>query len=248
MPVANLQAYTTVALRVRSSAFAAQGAAVSLEQQVLASLKAKCGFQQVPSGTAADVILDLNITNSGRGGGGFISNDNVATVDALLVLTDGIDGGLLGTATIHGKSGGMIINNGDPATDATGAMAQSVGDLLAKSGCSGPRVARAEPEVTPPIVGSAAPDESRRPEAERLNDAGKEKLYAADLPGALALFQQAMAMLPDAKYEFNGCLTLGAQERWDAAIQSCKKARSLNPSVALGAKIDKRLEILAQHQ
>lgn len=244
-PVANLQTFTTTLVRVRSTAFAAQGAVVNLQNQVIAVLAKKCAFQQAADGATADVILDLTINQTGRGSSGIITNENVQTVSALLVLTDGADGGLLGTASIHGESSGSFMGGGDPIQEATGAIANSVGDLLVQSGCNGPRVAKAAPE--PPPVVATAPDESKRPEAEKLSDAGKEKLYNSDLPGALALFQQANALLPDAKYEFNGCLVLGALERWDEAIASCKKARTMNASPALIEKIDKRLAGFAEH-
>ncbi|CAN5867620.1 hypothetical protein BH11MYX2_BH11MYX2_34350 [soil metagenome] len=245
MPVANLQTYSTVLLRVRSTAFAAQGPRATLSDAVLAMLNQRCGFRQAAPGSPADLILDLTITRTGTGGSGWISNDNLVTIESLLVLTDGVDGSLLGTATIHGKSSGQLINGGDPTQEASGAIAKSVGDLLAQSGCTGARVARAAPE--PPPVATTAVDESKRPAAEKLNDAGKDKLYNSDLAGALALFQQANGLLPDARYEYNGCVVLGALERWADATQSCMRARSMNPGPALLEKIDKRLELFASH-
>jgi hypothetical protein len=271
MPVANLQTHRTVALRVHTSAFAAQGQAVFLENAVTQKLKEKCSFEAVgrpPAGAKADLVLDLNITKVARGGGGIISNPNLAVVDTLLVLTDGQDGELLGTATIHGKSSGMLVNNNVPETQAIEVTAQTIAEMLAKSGCHGPRIAKAAP---PPVEqpGSAGPiaqpgsngpvgpgpgsantivtppvDETHRAEAEALNDQGKEKLYAADLPGALALFQQANAKLPDARYEFNVCLTFAAQEKWGDAMTACKSARGMNPRADLAAKIDQRIGLL----
>jgi len=266
MPVANLQSYRTVSLRVHTAAFASQGQAVILENAVLAKLRQQCGFEQVgpPGATPADVVLDLNITNIGRGGGGFISNPNLATVDTLLVLTDGQDGELLGTSRIRGKSSGMIINSSQPEGEAIEVVAKTVGDLLAKSGCGGPRIARATPPVPPgPGAGSASegagsgsasegsaapPDDARRAEAEKLNEQGKEKLYSADIPGAMAAFQQANTLVPDARYAFNLCLVLGAQEQWDNAIVACRQARGMNPQPTLAAKIDTRLNLLQHRQ
>jgi hypothetical protein len=268
MPVANLKSYRTVALSVRSTAFASQGLASYLESSVLQKLQRQCGFEQVgrAGGPAADVVLDLNITASGRGGGGLISNNNLATIDTLLVLSDGQSGDLLGTARIRGKSSGMIINNERPEQEAIEVVAKSVTDLLAKSGCTGPRIARAEP---PPQTGSAAGsgdgsaagsgtsegsgsaapvDDARRAEAEALNEDGKLKLRSADIPGALAAFEKASALVPDARYQYNVCLTLEAQEQWAKAVAACKQARAMNPEPRLVAKIDKRLELLAAHQ
>lgn len=260
MPVANLQSYRTVALRVHSSGAASQGLAMTLESSVLERLRQTCGFEQVGGAdtTAADVLLDLNITNVFRGGTGWVRNENQVQVDTLLVLSDGQAGDLLGTATIKGKSSGTVINNAPQENEAIAAIAKTVADLLAKSGCTGPRIARA-PAPAPDAgsasqgsasQGSAAPmvDESKRAEADELNNKGKERLFAADTAGALALFQQALSVLPDPKYQFNVCVALGAQEKWDDAIAACKKARSMNPSASLAAKIDQRLEALQQRQ
>jgi len=260
MPVANLQAFHTVALRVRNSTFASQGLTVMLEQQVLQKLRQKCGFEQVEraSGQPADVVIDLNITKTARGGG-FMSNPNVATVETLIVLTDSQDGQLLGTATIRGKSGGMIVNSSVPENEAIEVISSSVADLLAKSGCSGPRIARAaEP---PPLIGSGGgsgsgsgsaspppPAGNRVAEAEALNDQGREKLYAADLQGALAAFQRANQLAPDARFAFNACIVLNQLERWDDAVAACTQARSLDPAPALAAKIDNRLAQLRERK
>jgi hypothetical protein len=267
MPVANLQTHRTVAIRVHTAAFAAQGQAMFLENAVIQKLRQKCSFDQIgkPTAQKSDLVVDLNITKVARGGGGILSNPNVATVDTLLVLTDGQDGELLGTATIHGKSSGMIVNNSVPETQAIEVTAQTIAEMLAKSGCSGPRVARAEPPPPNPVgpgssgpvgpgssgpvgPGSSGPvgpavvvDETQRPAAEALNDQGKERLYGADLPGALALFQQANAKLPDARYAFNVCLTFAAQENWNEAMGACRNARGMNPRADLAAKIDQRI-------
>ncbi|HEY5949346.1 MAG TPA: hypothetical protein VIV40_27820 [Kofleriaceae bacterium] len=265
MPVANLQSYRTVALRVQSTAFASQGQAVYLEQAVVQKLKERCGFEQIvrPGAAPADVILDLNITNVARGGGGWVSNSSQATIDTLLVLSDGQNGDLLGTARIHGKSSGMIVNNSAPEGEAIDVVAKTVADVLAKSGCSGPRIARTEPPPPPPTgtgsgsgsgsAGSgqgsaAAASEAHRAEAEALNEQGKDKLRSADIAGALAAFQQANQLVPDARYEYNVCLALEAQERFADAIAACKQARSMSSEQRLVAKIDHRLELLSNHQ
>jgi hypothetical protein len=269
MPVANLQTYRTVALRVKSTAFASQGWAAYLETAVLQKLQQKCGFERVGGAgtTAADVVLDLNITHTGRGSTGWVSSGTTAVMDTLLVISDGESGDLLGTARIRGKSSGMIINNAPPENEAVEVVAKSVADLLAKSGCSGPRLARAEVPKPPPGgdtgsgsgsgsgsdqgsgSGSATtPDDAKRAQAETLNEQGKEKLRSADIAGALAAFQQANALVPDPRYQYNVCLTFEAQERWDDAINACKQARTMNPDARLVAKIDKRVEMLQQRK
>lgn len=270
MPVANLQSYRTVGLRVRSTAFASQGRAMYLEAAVTQRLRQQCGFEYVgpPGGTPTDVVLDLNITNAGRGGGGLITNSSQAFIDTLLVISDGHDGDLLGTARIRGKSSGMIINNAPPENEAIDVVAKTVADLLAKSGCSGPRIARAEPPPTPtPVVGSTGttggsndgstsdpgettppPDDARRAQAEALNEEGKEKLRGADIPGALAAFEQANSLVPDPRYVYNTCLAYEAQERWDDAIAACKRARTMNPEARLVAKIDNRIGLIEKRR
>ncbi len=261
MPVANLQSYGTIGLRVKSNVFASQGQAQQLQSSTITKLQQKCGFSQVGPGDGAkpDVFLDLNITAVGRGGTGFLKNSSQATLDALLVLTDGQDGELLGTATVHGKSSGMIINGAAPENEVIDVVAQEIANMLAKSGCTGPRVARAQVPPPPgpgpgpgpgptPDPGHPVADESHRGEAEALNDQGKEKLYGADLKGALASFQQANGVLPDAKYQFNVCLTFGAQEQWDNALAACKVAKGMNPKPALREKIEHRIDLLAHHQ
>jgi hypothetical protein len=252
MPVASLRAYRTVALRVKSTAFAAQGQATLLEMSLSQRLRGQCSFQQVAAGAPADVVLDLNITNMLRGGDGWVRNNSQAIVETLLVLSDGQSGDLLGTARIRGKSSGMIINSGLPENEAVQAVAKSVGDLLAQSGCGGPRIARAEPAPPVPAVtdGSAAPppDDKHRADAEALNEAGKEKLRGADVPGAVAAFQQAIALVPDPRYFYNLCIAHEAGEKWADAIAACSQARSLNPEPRLVAKIDARLDVLKQRR
>jgi tetratricopeptide (TPR) repeat protein len=251
MPVANMQSFRSVALRVHSSAFAAQGQAMQLESSVLAKLHQACSFEQIMGAQAAhaDVILDLNVTNAGRGGGGIISNSSTARLDTLLVISDGESGDLLGTARIHGESSGMIINNAPPENEAIDVVAKAVADMFVKSGCTGPRVAKVVPPPPEPLPPTEAkPDETHRAEAEKLNEDGKQKLFVADIQGAIAAFQQANALLPDARYEYNVCSALGAAEQWDNAIAACKQARTLNPQPALVAKIDHKIDLLQHHQ
>ena len=261
LPVANLQAMRTVGLTVRATAFAAQGQAMMLEQAVTQKLQRQCGFTAVGrpgSGPPADVLLDLNITSATRGASGW--GGQLAKVETLLVVSDGQSGELLGTARIRGESSGAMLQNKAPESEAIEVVSKTVADVLAKSGCSGPRIARAEPppEQTgqnPPQTGSAGsatepgqtqPDESKKAEAEAINEDGKVKLRSADIPGALAAFQQASSLYPDARFQYNVCLALEAQERWADAIAACQKAKTMNPQPSTAAKIDKRLALLQQ--
>jgi hypothetical protein len=258
MPIASLQSYRTVSLRVQATGYGSTGYARFFESAVLAQLQAQCGFEQIlrpDKNNPADVLLDLNITGMRRGSTGIVQNPNQANMEMLLVLTDGA-GELLGTAKIHGQSSGLGISTGSPENEAINIVAKSVGDLLSKSGCSGPRIAKVEPPQPPqpPHDGSGSgsgsatvqpPDETKRPDAEALNESGKDKLRSADVPGALAAFQQANAMLPDAKYAFNICLAYQAEEQWNDALATCKKAKDMNPQGALASKIDHQIDVLA---
>ncbi|MEO6772435.1 MAG: hypothetical protein ABI467_05360 [Kofleriaceae bacterium] len=252
MPIANLQTYRSVALRVHSTAFAAQGQAMQLESAVLDQMHQRCSFEELtgPAAQHADLVLDLNIVHTGRGGGGFISNSSTARLDTLLVISDGQDGDLLGTARIHGESSGMILNNAPPELEAIDIVAKTVADVFAKSGCSGPRIAKAEPAPPPPTpdVTPTPVDESHRAEAEKANDDGKQKVFIADLQGARAAFQQADALVPDPKYEYNLCSTLGLLEKWDEATAICQGALAKQPPPALRAQLDHKLELLKHHQ
>lgn len=275
MPVANLQSYRTVEVRSRTNLPIAQGQAQLLQNWVMQRLGQVCGFERVnPAGTPSDVVLDLNVMNIQRGGGGgWISNPNQALVDVLFVLTDSESGELLASSKVHGKSSGVIMNGAPPENDATEVVAKTIVDTLAKSGCAGPRVAKAPPPPPPGpktnpnnttvanntnnttanttnnTTTSPPPpvDEARHAEAEQLNDQGKDKLQVADIEGALALFQQANAKSPEAKYAFNICLSFGSLERWSDADAACKQARSLGPDARLASKIDVQLDAIHQH-
>jgi len=272
MPIANLQSYRAISLRVRSQQFATQGLAITMETAVVNHIRQKCGFESVgPAGSPSDIVLDLTITKYAKGGDSWIRNENQVVMDTLMVLSDPTDGELLGTANIHGKSSGAVVNNAPQENEAIAVIAKTVADVMWKSGCAGPRVAKAP---TPPpnntgsggtgggsgsdagsgagsgsaVASNPGPDESKRAEAEKLNEQGKERLFNADTAGALGLFQQANAMLPDPKYQFNVCLAFGAMEKWNEAISACQQAKQMNPNAKLAAKIDQRLQGLQAKQ
>ena len=126
-------------------------------------------------------------------------------------------------------------------------------DGCAESLVNGGRAGARDGDPPPgPDAGSAtahsAPDETHRAEAEALNEQGKDKLRSADVSGAIAAFQQANALVPDARYEFNVCLALEAQEQWDNAVAACRQARAMNPQAKLATKIDRRLDLLQHRQ
>jgi len=246
MPVANMQFYRSVAVRVRSNVMGYQGFGQFLEQSVNTNLRQKCGFESVGGANdKAELVLDLTITKAGKDSG-FITIQNQTVMEALLVLSDGQNGDLLGTAKISGNSAAMTTSGSNPDQEAVEVVGKAVADLLAKSGCTGPRIARAEPpKLEAPTPGV---DERHRGEAEKLNEDGKNQMFGAHMPEALALFQQANQLLPDARYQFNVCLALGVMEKWNDAIGACNKAKSMNAKPELVAKIDRRLEALQKHQ
>ena len=260
MPVANLQTYHSVGLRI-TAVPQAQGQAYYLENAVLERLHQTCGFESIAraGGAPTDLVLDLNVVAAGRGGSGWIQNSNLATIDTLLVLSDGSTGELLGSARIHGQSSQMALNTSNPEQQAVDVVAQTIGEMLGKSGCSGPRIAKVVPP--PPSTGSAsavgqgsgsatAPTggDEHRADADKLNDQGKDKFRTADLNGALALFQQANSLDPDPRYVLNICLAYEALEKWGDAMASCKQARSMNPPPELATKIDHRIDLLKNKQ
>lgn len=251
MPVANLQTYRTVALRVSSSPGASYQQ-YSLEQSLTGALRQTCRFEAVgqPTGAPVDLLLDLTVTAAGRGGNGFIRNQNLATIDTLLVLTDGQTNELLGSARIHGESSQVDTGGGQsPEQQAVDIVAKTVAELLGKSGCSGPRVARAAPPPpAPPPVETPAHTEDHRAEADALNEQGKAKVRTAELDAAVQLFQQANQLAPDARYVYNICLAYEAGEQWDRALASCKEARGMNARPELVQKIDHRIDLLQHHQ
>lgn len=258
-PLADLKTYHSVALRI-TAVPQAQGQAYYLETAVLDRVHRQCGFENVAryGGGPADLILDLNVTGAGRGGSGWITNSNLATIDTLLVLSDGQSGDLLGSARIHGQSSQMAINNNNPEQQAVDVVAQTIGDMLTKSGCTGPRLAKAAPPPPPSgDLGSGAgssttapppPADDHRAEADKLSDQGKDRFRAADLNGALALFQQANQLAPDPRYVLNECLAYEAMAKWEDAMATCKEARGMNPPPDLAAKIDHRIELVKNKQ
>jgi hypothetical protein len=250
--IGNLQAVHSVGLRVHSSAFASQGVAMMMEQSIAGHLQQRCSFEQIAPAAQvqSDLVLDINILGNAHGSSW---NGSKTSIDALVVLSD-IAGDPLGTAKLHGESGGSVMGGGGQDSEAIDAIAKTIADILVKSGCSGPRLARVAPDPVPATGSDGAtgsdttPDDAKRAQAEQLNDQGKARLFQADMQGALGLFQQAVAVVPDAKYQFNVCVALGGMEQWDAAIAACNQAKTMNPTPKLSAKIDQRMDGLVKHQ
>lgn len=254
-PVADLQSYQTALVRVSSSPGLNQYAPV-LEFAAADSMQKSCGFGRIVSPTQVgnlqpDLIVDLNIRNTARGGGGFIKNPNLATVSVTMVLSDGIDESLLGSADIVGKSGAVAIEGNDPENEALQAVAKRVSTILGKSGCKGPRVARAEdpPEPTEPVVppeGTPGLTPEQLSQAEASNDEGKRLFRAADIPAAKVQFEAALQVSPDPRFYFNLCLANEALSDFDGAVKACNSVLSSKPQARLAEKANQRLVIIAE--
>ncbi len=148
-PVANLQSHQTVLVRAAGIS-KAQQFINELADVTVAEVSKKCQFASVmpanmAGGQRPDLLIDLNIRQSFRGGTGLIKNYNKATVEVLVVLTDGATDELLGSATIRGESAAVSTSGSSPEGAAVGAVAKKIAEVLSKSGCMGPRVARTYP-------------------------------------------------------------------------------------------------------
>jgi hypothetical protein len=252
-PVANLQSYQTALIRVSSAPGLSQYTPV-LEFATSDKLMGSCGFGRVVSPTQVgslqpDLIVDLNIRSTSRGGGGFIKNPNLATVSVTMVLSDGIDESLLGSADIVGQSASVAIEGNDPENEALIAVAKRVNAILGKSGCKGARIARAAPPVEqPPVAAPGTPEltEEERAQAEAANDEGKRLFRAAEIAAAKAQFEQAISVAKDPRYYFNLCLAHEALSDFDSAVQACNSVLSSNPQDRLAEKANQRLQIIAE--
>ncbi|HKE14133.1 MAG TPA: hypothetical protein VKB80_04700 [Kofleriaceae bacterium] len=264
VPLANLHSYRGVVVRATGRSHRRAGRlAFLLEHAAADKIRSRCAFSDVqaasdgPRDAPADLFLDVTVQRTYRGGGGgIIQNENQATVEVKLVLSDGVDEELVGAADIQGKSGGFIINNRSPEEEAIGAVADTIATMLARSGCTGPRVARARPPARrrpPPgddgnveLVSERRTDVVAKAEAE--NDEGKRLFRSADVTGAKLHFQAAIRLHRDARYVFNMCLAEEALGRFDAAVTTCRQVIAMKPEPALADKARTRLDILAQKQ
>jgi len=265
VPLANLASYTGVVIRATGASERRAGRlSLVLEHAAVDRIRRRCAFTDVQAGSdappdmPADLFLDVTVQRSFRGGGGgLIQNENQATVEVKLVLSDGADEELVGAADIRGKSGGIVVNDASPEEEAVNAVADSIANVLVRSGCSGPRVARARPPARrrpPPDTGTADGDVELVSEqqndvvakAEAENEEGKRRFRAADVPGAKFHFQAAIRLHRDARYVFNMCLAEEALGRLDAAVSTCKSVIAMKPEPALAEKAKLRLQILAE--
>ncbi len=277
-PVADLQSYGVVA--VRADGNVSGDLVQQLESSTIQQLAQRCQFSAVlPAAQMGqnkpDLVLDLNLQRTFRGGTGFIKNQNKATVEVLAVLSDGVSDDLLGSAWIQGESSSVMVSGVSPEGQAVDAVAKKIAQVLGNSGCKGPRVARAEPPPENGDTGSAGDtgdsgnagdtgdsgnagdtgdsgnagdtgDAAKKEGAEALNDAGKAAFKKADMTTAAAKFQAAGDLYPDPRYDFNLCMTYEALKRYDEAIATCQKVIDKQPEQRLIDKAKDRIEIIQQ--
>jgi hypothetical protein len=258
-PVASLQIYRSLLVRV-GSAGRGQDQVGALQQMIANQVQQRCAFSNVSfagPGEPGDgeLIVDLTIQKAARGGGGLLQNPNLFEMDVLVVLSDAVDGELVGSALVRGKSSGMLIEGeATPEDQAVEVVGNTIGEILGKSGCGGERIARQAPTPTPtptdptPTDPSTDPNTAKRAEADAANEAGKDKFRSGDPRGALADFHRAMQLLPDARYAMNVCLAHEALEQWDAADAACRQVLAMTPPEALASKAKQRLDIIGQRR
>jgi tetratricopeptide (TPR) repeat protein len=82
--------------------------------------------------------------------------------------------------------------------------------------------------------------------ASKLNDEGKELMYAGKYAEASAKFRDAVARVPEPKYFFNLCTSNFQQGKFDEAITACNAADKHSPTPELGTKISKLTERIKQ--
>ena len=253
-PIANLQPYRGLLVRGTGASESGAGDLTGLLEQVASDrIRTRCAFSDVRMGGeeddgSSDLILDLTVQNAYRGGSGLIQNENLATVDVKIVLSDGIDEELIGSADIQGKSSGVVVGNESPEDEAVKAVADRVVQILVKSGCAGKRIARARPAkprdaVAQPISASGG-DAAAKAEAE--NEEGKRLFRSADVKSAKVRFQAAIRLHRDPRYVFNLCLAEEALGAFDAAESACKRALGMKPDKPLADKVKLRLELIAE--
>ncbi len=75
--------------------------------------------------------------------------------------------------------------------------------------------------------------------AAKLNDEGKELMFAQKFSEASAKFRDAVARVPEPKYFINLCTSLYQEGKFDEAMTSCNAVEKNNPTQAQRDKTDK---------
>lgn len=89
------------------------------------------------------------------------------------------------------------------------------------------------------LAAGTAHAQSQAEIADRLNDEGKEHMYANNYAEASAKFREAVARVPEAKYFFNLCTSLYQEGKFGEALTACAAVDKNNPTDALRAKAEK---------
>ncbi len=252
-PVANLKIYHGVLIRAGANSLV-RGQAIELAQRTAAHLEKQCQFTAVYTGQPnsqpngeTDLIVDLNVVGSSRGGNGLIQNPNKAIVDVAMALSDSRTDEILGSASIRGESSSVAISGqGSPETSAINAVANQIAKILANSGCTGPREVASIPEPPPvevkPVDTGVTPEQVA--EAEALSGAGKEAFRGGDVATAKAKFEAAIALNADPRYLMNLCLANEALSQYDEALAACQKVIDAKPEQRLADKAMERIGLI----
>jgi len=275
-PIASLETYGSVLIRVgfNQGVPGTQNQVAALEYMTADRLRRACRFNQVLLASQqpqarTDLIMDMNIQQLFFGAdpnqGGLIKfhNSSQATADVAVILSDGINDELVGSAQIRGRS--AAVTTASPEAQAITVVADKVAEIMKTSGCHLDRVARAPeppPQTTTTAVGQTGTGEQtgegsgseggeekgQRQEtidqAEALNDEGKTLFRQANAAGASAKFQAAIDLIADPRYYFNLCLAREAEGKFDAALTACQQIKSMGGDERLVAKATERVEII----
>jgi hypothetical protein len=91
------------------------------------------------------------------------------------------------------------------------------------------------------LFGGIAYAESQAEIAARLNEEGKQLLFAEKYAEASAKFQDAHSRVPEPKYFFNHCMSLAAEAKFGEALTACNAADK-NADAELKTKIAKLVD------
>ena len=253
-PVANLRIYHGVMVR-GSSAPGLENLANDLTQRTARYVEQQCEFQAVFTGVTntkptkdIDLVVDLSVLKSSRGGGGIVQNPNVAVVDVKMALSDVTSDELIGSASIQGQSPAVVTNQARPEEVAIDVVAKQVTTMLMSSGCKGKRLGRvgpAEPKATPKAVTTEVTPEQVA-QAEALSEEGKAAFREGDPAAAKTKFEEAIAINPDPRYIMNQCLAEEALEQYDAASATCQRVIDAKPEQRLADKAGERIKLIEQ--
>jgi len=274
-PIASLETYGSVLVRVgyNPGVPGTQNQVSALEYMTADRLRRACRFKQVVLASQqpqarTDLIMDMNIQQVFFGAdpnqGGLIKfhNSSQATADVAVILSDGINDDLVGSAQIRGRS--AAVTTASPEAQAITVVADKVAEIMKTSGCQLDRVARApepppKPTATTGQTGGGTGDGSGTGEgtgeetgqrqetidqAEALNDEGKGLFRQANAAAAAAKFQAAIDLIADPRYYFNLCLAREAEGKLDAAKTACEQIKTMGADERLIAKATERIEII----